>query len=80
MKKLNRIHPQRRYRERARGRPQFATAPPAAASVEAPLKDARIYRSLYQAGYAGLQAAGIASPKVLIGETAPEGETRPASP
>ncbi len=40
----------------------------------------RIYRSLYQAGYAGLQAAGIASPKVLIGETAPEGETRPRVP
>jgi hypothetical protein len=34
----------------------------------------RIYRSLYQAGYAGLQAAGIAHPQVLIGETAPEGE------
>ena len=40
----------------------------------------RIYRALYQAGYAGLQAAGIASPKVLIGETAPEGETRPRVP
>jgi hypothetical protein len=35
----------------------------------------RIYRSLYQAGYAGLQAAGIAHPTVLMGETAPEGET-----
>lgn len=34
----------------------------------------RIYRSLYQAGYAGLQAAGIAHPAVLVGETAPEGE------
>jgi hypothetical protein len=34
----------------------------------------RIYRSLYQAGYAGLQAAGIQHPAVLIGETAPEGE------
>ncbi|HEY5045908.1 MAG TPA: hypothetical protein VII53_08640 [Solirubrobacteraceae bacterium] len=33
----------------------------------------RIYRGLYQAGYAGLQAAGIAHPKVLIGETAPFG-------
>jgi len=40
----------------------------------------RLYRSLYQAGYAGLQAAGVASPKVLIGETAPEGETRPRTP
>jgi hypothetical protein len=39
-----------------------------------------IYRALYQAGYAGLQAAGLASPKVLIGETAPEGETRPRAP
>jgi hypothetical protein len=29
----------------------------------------RIYRGLYQAAYAGLQAAGIARPKVLFGET-----------
>ena len=33
----------------------------------------RIYRGLYQAGYAGLQAAGIAHPRVLFGETAPVG-------
>ncbi len=33
----------------------------------------RIYRSLYQAGYAGLHAAGLAHPKVLMGETAPVG-------
>jgi hypothetical protein len=33
----------------------------------------RIYRGLYQAGYAGLQAAGIANPTVLLGETAPTG-------
>ena len=33
----------------------------------------RIYRGLYQEGYAGLQAAGLAHPKVLIGETAPAG-------
>jgi hypothetical protein len=33
----------------------------------------RIYRGLYQAGYAGLVAGGIAHPKVLIGETAPTG-------
>lgn len=33
----------------------------------------RIYRGLYQAGYAGLQAAGIAHPRVLFGETAPFG-------
>jgi hypothetical protein len=36
----------------------------------------RIYRGLYQAGYAGLKAAGIAKPKVLMGETAPGGEER----
>src|ERR1700735_2287908 len=33
----------------------------------------RIYRGLYQSGYAGLQAAGLAHPKVLFGETAPTG-------
>jgi hypothetical protein len=33
----------------------------------------RIYRGLYQEGYAGLQAAGITHPKVLLGETAPSG-------
>jgi beta-glucosidase/6-phospho-beta-glucosidase/beta-galactosidase len=33
----------------------------------------RIYRGLYQAGYEGLQAAGLAHPKVLFGETAPTG-------
>jgi len=33
----------------------------------------RIYRGLYQSGYAGLQAAGIAHPNVLFGETAPTG-------
>ncbi len=33
----------------------------------------RIYRSLFEEGYAGLQAAGIAHPKVLMGETAPVG-------
>jgi hypothetical protein len=33
----------------------------------------RIYRSLFQAGYEGLQAAGMAQPKVLMGETAPVG-------
>ncbi len=33
----------------------------------------RIYRGLYQAGYAGLQAAGIAHPRVLFGETSPTG-------
>jgi hypothetical protein len=33
----------------------------------------RIYRGLYEAGYEGLQAAGIAHPRVLFGETAPAG-------
>lgn len=33
----------------------------------------RIYRSLFQDGYAGLQAAGLVHPKVLMGETAPVG-------
>jgi Cellulase (glycosyl hydrolase family 5) len=33
----------------------------------------RIYRGLYQAGYEGLQAGGIAHPRVLLGETAPTG-------
>jgi hypothetical protein len=36
----------------------------------------RIYRALYQAGYAGLQAAGQAKPKLLFGETAPTGYTK----
>jgi hypothetical protein len=39
-----------------------------------------IYRSLFQAGYAGLQAAGIVHPAVLIGETAPEGEAYASPP
>ncbi len=33
----------------------------------------RIYRGLFQAGYTGLQAAGLAHPKLLMGETAPVG-------
>ncbi len=33
----------------------------------------RIYRGLYEAGYEGLQAAGIAHPRILFGETAPTG-------
>jgi hypothetical protein len=36
----------------------------------------RIYRGLFQAGYEGLQAGGIAKPKVLMGETAPIGYTK----
>lgn len=36
----------------------------------------RIYRGLFQSGYAGLRAAGIAKPKVLMGETAPVGADR----
>ncbi|MHB8490662.1 MAG: hypothetical protein ACYDA6_00390 [Solirubrobacteraceae bacterium] len=34
-----------------------------------------IYRGLFLAGYNGLKAAGIASPRVLMGETAPFGNT-----
>jgi hypothetical protein len=34
----------------------------------------RIYRGLYEYGYAGLQAAGLAHPRVLFGETAPIGD------
>jgi hypothetical protein len=37
----------------------------------------RVYRGLFEAGYAGLQAAGIAHPKVLMGETAPVGYDNP---
>jgi hypothetical protein len=33
----------------------------------------RIYRALYQYGYEGLQAGGLAHPRVLFGETAPTG-------
>jgi hypothetical protein len=36
----------------------------------------RIYRGLYQAGYAGLKTGGPGSPKVLFGETAPVGYGR----
>jgi hypothetical protein len=36
----------------------------------------RIYRGLFQAGYEGLQSAGIAKPKVLMGETAPTGSDK----
>ncbi len=35
----------------------------------------RIYRGLFQAGYEGLRSAGIAKPRVLMGETAPIGYT-----
>jgi hypothetical protein len=46
-------------------RPQFnANGTPAAG---------RIYRGLYQAGYAGLRAAGLTHPDVLMGELAPFG-------
>ena len=46
-------------------RPQF--------NVRGRPESPRIYRGLYQAGYAGLQAAGLANPQVLMGETAPTG-------
>ena len=36
----------------------------------------RIYRGLFQAGYAGLKAAGLKSPQVLFGETSPFGQDR----
>jgi hypothetical protein len=36
----------------------------------------RIYRALYQGGYTGLKASGLANPRVLMGETAPGGEER----
>jgi hypothetical protein len=36
----------------------------------------RIYRGLFQAGYEGLKASGLTSPKVLMGETAPIGSDR----
>jgi hypothetical protein len=36
----------------------------------------RIYRGLFEAGYEGLKAAGIAKPKLLMGETAPFGYDR----
>jgi hypothetical protein len=37
----------------------------------------RIYRGLFEAAYKGLQTAGIAHPKVLMGETAPVGYNNP---
>jgi len=33
----------------------------------------RLYRALFQAGYAGLQASGLRAPRVLMGDTAPTG-------
>ena len=36
----------------------------------------RIYRGLFQAGYKGLQNAGMKSPTVLMGETSPGGFTK----
>jgi len=52
------------------------TSPAALAAVNSNGTPAspRIYRSLYQAGYAGLIAAGLVNPKVLFGETAPFGQ------
>jgi hypothetical protein len=34
-----------------------------------------IYRALFQSGYAGLKDAGLANPRVLMGETAPTGSS-----
>jgi hypothetical protein len=39
-----------------------------------------IYRGLFEAGYAGLQAAGISNPQVLMGETAPTGTGHDVAP
>jgi hypothetical protein len=36
----------------------------------------RIYRGLYQAGYAGLRAGGATKQKILMGETAPTGYSK----
>jgi cellulase (glycosyl hydrolase family 5) len=36
----------------------------------------RIYRALYQAGYAGLRAGGATTQKILMGETAPTGYSK----
>lgn len=52
--------------------PQYAGGRPASP---------RIYRGLYQAGYAGLQASGnFAGVKVLLGETAPRGTGHDVAP
>ncbi len=40
----------------------------------------RIYRALFQAGYSGLKAGGIAHPNVLMGETAPRGTGHDVAP
>ena len=39
-----------------------------------------VYRGLFEAGYAGLQAAGLKNPQVLMGETAPTGTGRDVAP
>ena len=39
-----------------------------------------IYRGLWEAGYAGLKAAGLQNPQVLMGETAPTGTGRDVAP
>jgi hypothetical protein len=51
--------------------PQFVKGVPAS-----PL----IYRGLWESGYAGLRAAGLKSPKVLMGETAPTGSPHDVAP
>lgn len=52
-------------------RPQFFRGKPASGIW---------YRKLFFAGYRGLQRAGISSPKVLMGETAPVGTSRVVAP
>jgi hypothetical protein len=50
-------------------RPQFsASGAPMAGTI---------YRGLFEEGYAGLQAAGIKSPRVFMGETSPGGSAKP---
>lgn len=39
-----------------------------------------IYRGLFEAGYAGLQASGLPNPQVLMGETAPTGTGHDVAP
>ncbi len=51
--------------------PQFVHGQPASP---------RLYRALWQAGYAGLVAGGIAHPAVLFGETAPTGSPHDVAP
>ena len=59
------------YCDLERAQPPRVPAP--AVHLQGQPASPRIYRGLYQAGYAGLQAGGLAHPQVLMGETAPFG-------